>query len=138
MAYCVSMWRRINYRHSTLTCLYQSDFSLFVLISSPRQLQSCIWILVCIGVKPLNQPQTNAAFKRNCSLFDRRFGKNRLVTEWDKVWSRLSSHLQPFFLAHSAYFNNFRQNIPYFDVSRQKRVLFNCFARKQCLGMPKM
>ena len=27
--------------------------------------------------------------------------------EWDNVWSRLSSHLQPFFLAHRAYFNNF-------------------------------
>ena len=25
------------------------------------------------------------------------------------------------------------QKIPYFDVSRQKRVLFNCFATKQCL-----
>ena len=59
-------------------------------------------------------------------------------SEWDKVWSRLSSHLQPFFLAHSAYFNNFRQKIPYFDASRQKRVLFNCFATKQCLGMLKM
>ena len=49
MAYCVSMWRRINYRHSTLTCLYQSDFSFFVSISSLRQLQSFIRILVCIG-----------------------------------------------------------------------------------------
>merc|ERR1712038_535420 len=42
------------------------------------------------------------------------------------------------FLAHSAYFNNFRQKISYFDASRQKRVLFNCFATKQCLGMLKM
>ena len=42
------------------------------------------------------------------------------------------------FLAHSAYFNNFWQKIPYFDASRQKRVLFNCFATKQCLGMLKM
>ena len=57
--------------------------------------------------------------------------------EWEKVWIRLSAHLQPFFLAHRAYFNNFRQKIPYFDVSRQKRVLFNCFATKQCLGMLK-
>ena len=53
------------------------------------------------------------------------------------MWSRLSAHLQPFFLALSAYFNNFRQKIPYFDVSRQKRVLLNCFATKQCLGMLK-
>ena len=52
--------------------------------------------------------------------------------EWEKVWSRLSAHLQPFFLAHSAYFNNFRQKIPYFDASQQKRVLFNCYATKQC------
>ena len=28
-------------------------------------------------------------------------------------------------LAHSAYFNNFRQKITYFDASRQKRVLFD-------------
>ena len=49
---------------------------------------------------------------------------------------RTCSHF--FFLAHSAYFNNFRQKIPYFDASRQKRVLFYCFATKQCLGMLKM
>ena len=61
-----------------------------------------------------------------------------IATEWEKVWSRLSAHLQPFFSALSAYFNNFRQKILYFDVSRQKRVLFNCFATKQCLGMLKM
>ena len=36
--------------------------------------------------------------------------------------------LAAIFLAHCAYF----QKIPYFDASRQKRVLFNCFARKQC------
>ena len=42
------------------------------------------------------------------------------------------------FLAHGADFNNFRQKIPVFDASRQKRVLFNCFATKQCLGMLKM
>ena len=36
--------------------------------------------------------------------------------------------LAAIFLANSEYFNNFRQKIPYFDVSRQKRVLFNCFA----------
>ena len=41
--------------------------------------------------------------------------------------------LAAIFLAHSAYFNNFWQKIPYIDVSRQKRVLFNCFATKQCL-----
>ena len=46
--------------------------------------------------------------------------------------------LAAIFLAHSKYFNNFRQKIPYFDMSRQKRVLFNCFATKQCLGMLKM
>ena len=41
-------------------------------------------------------------------------------------------------LAHRAYLNNFPQKILYFDASRQKRVLFNCFATKQCLGMLKM
>ena len=59
------------------------------------------------------------------------------VPESEKVWSQLSAHLQPFFLAHCAYFNNFRQKIPYFDVLGQKRVLSNCFATKQCLGMLK-
>ena len=29
----------------------------------------------------------------------------------------------------------FGKKIPYFDTSRQKRVSFNCFATKQCLGM---
>ena len=29
--------------------------------------------------------------------------------EWDKVWSRLSSHLQPFLSALCAYFKIFRQ-----------------------------
>ena len=55
--------------------------------------------------------------------------------EWEKVWSQLSAHLQPFLSALSAYFSNIIQKIPYFDVSRQKRVLFNCFATKQCSGM---
>ena len=63
---------------------------------------------------------------------------NLIKSEWEKVWSRLSVHLQPFFSAHSAYFNNNWQKIPYFDASRQKRVLFNCFATKQFLGMLKM
>ena len=55
----------------------------------------------------------------------------------ESVESALSA-LASIFLAHSAYSNNFRQKIPYFKVSRQKRVLFNCFATKQCLGMLKM
>ena len=55
----------------------------------------------------------------------------------ESVDSALSA-LAAIFLALSAYFNNFRQKIPFFDVSRQKRVLFNCFATKQCLGMLKM
>ena len=45
------------------------------------------------------------------------------------------SALAAIFLALSAYFNNFLQKLPYFVVLRQKRVLFNCFATKQCLGM---
>lgn len=44
--------------------------------------------------------------------------------------------LAAFFSALSAFFN-FRQKLPYFDVSRQKRVFFNCFATKQCLSMLK-
>ena len=50
---------------------------------------------------------------------------SHMHSEWEKVWSRLSAHLQPFYLALSVYFNNFRQKIPYFDVSRLKRVLFS-------------
>ena len=47
------------------------------------------------------------------------------------------SALAAIFSALSAYSNNFRQKILYFDVLQQKRVLFNCFATKQCLGMLK-
>ena len=42
----------------------------------------------------------------------------------ESVESTLSA-VAAIFLALSAYFNNFRQKIPYFDVSRQKRVLFS-------------
>ena len=52
----------------------------------------------------------------------------------ESVESALSA-LAAIFSALNAYFNNFRQKVPYFDVSRQKRVLFNCFATKQCLGI---
>ena len=55
----------------------------------------------------------------------------------ESVESALSA-LAAIFSALSAYFNNFRQKIPYFEVSQQKRVLFNCFATKQCLGMLKL
>ena len=55
----------------------------------------------------------------------------------ESVESALSA-LAALFLALTAYFNNCRQKIPQFDVSRQKIVLFNCFARKQCLGILKM
>ena len=55
----------------------------------------------------------------------------------ESVESALSA-LAAIFSALSANFNNFRQKISYFDASRQKRVLFNCFATKQCLGMLKM
>ena len=61
--------------------------------------------------------------------------------KYDRVGQSVESALialAAIFLAHSAYFNNFRQKIPYFDASQQKRVLFNCFATKQCLGMLKM
>ena len=44
----------------------------------------------------------------------------------------------PFFLAHSAYFNVLQQKVPYFNVSRQNRVVFNRFTTKQCWGMLKM
>ena len=55
----------------------------------------------------------------------------------ESVESALSA-LAAIFSALSAYFNNFRQKIPYFDASQQKRVLFNCFATKKCSGMLKI
>ena len=45
-----------------------------------------------------------------------------LTTEWDKKWKRLSAHFQPFFSALSAYRNNFRLKITYFNVLRHKIV----------------
>ena len=51
----------------------------------------------------------------------------------ESVDSALSA-LAAIFSANSAYLNNFWQKIPYFEASRQKRVLFNCFATKQCFG----
>ena len=45
--------------------------------------------------------------------------------------------LAAIFFGLSAYFNSFQQKTPIFDVSRQKRVLVNCLATKQCLGMLK-
>ena len=42
----------------------------------------------------------------------------------ESVDSALSA-LAAIFSGLSAYFNNFRQIIPYFDMSRQKRVLFS-------------
>ena len=59
-------------------------------------------------------------------------------TEGDKVWSLLLAHFQPFFQLSACILTIFDKKIPYFNVSRQKRVLFNCFATKQCLGMLKM
>ena len=52
------------------------------------------------------------------------------LPEWDKVWSRLSSHLQPFFSAHNAYFNNFRQKIPYL-TRRDKRESYLIVLQKK-------
>ena len=55
----------------------------------------------------------------------------------ESVDSALSA-LSVIFLALSAYFNNFWQNVAFFNESRQKKVLFNCFATKQCWGTIKM
>ena len=79
--------------------------------------------------------KNSASFRKRQTWKSVRFN---MRAEWEKVWSRLSAHLQPFFPAHSAYFNNLWQPILYFDASRQKRILFNCFATKQCLGMLKI
>ena len=48
---------------------------------------------------------------------------------------RTCSH---FFRLLARIFTIFNKKIPYFDVSQQNRVLFNCFATKQCFGMLKM
>ena len=55
----------------------------------------------------------------------------------ESVESALSA-LAAIFSPLSLYFNKFWQKILYFDVSRQKRVSFNCFTTKQCLSMLKM
>ena len=70
---------------------------------------------------PLKRPQLNGRSQTTVQW---------LVSEWEKVWSRLSTHLQTFFLAQSVYFYNFRQKKSYFDASRQKRVLFNFFLQQ--------
>ena len=44
--------------------------------------------------------------------------KGEWETEWEKVWSWLSAHLQPFFSAHSAYFSilfSMGQGLPQLD-----------------------
>ena len=51
--------------------------------------------------------------------------------------SQLVAQFMQFF-GHRAYFDVLRQKVPYFDVLRQNRVVFNCFATKQCRGMLKM
>ena len=47
------------------------------------------------------------------------------MPEWDKVWSRLSAHFQPFFSALSAYFNDFRLEILYFNVLQHNILICN-------------
>ena len=49
--------------------------------------------------------------------------------EWEKVWIRLSAHLQPFFWPIGRILTIFDKKY------RILRVLFDCFATKQCLGM---
>ena len=44
---------------------------------------------------------------------------------WEKAWRRLSAHLQPFFRLLAHILSIFDKKIPYFDVPRQKRVLFD-------------
>ena len=84
-----------------------------------------------------------------CQIFAKVFAKNVIggltnmkfgvqSSRVGEIVEAAPSALTAIFSILSAYFNNFRQKIPYFDVSRQKRVLFNCFATKQCLGMLKM
>ena len=55
-----------------------------------------------------------------------------------KMRSQLAAQFIPFSSAHSVYSNVLWQKVPYFNVSRQNRVVFNCFATKQCWGMLKM
>ena len=52
--------------------------------------------------------------------------------EQHKMRSQLAAQFMPFFSAQSAYFYISRQKVPYFNVLRQNRVVFNCFATKQC------
>ena len=42
--------------------------------------------------------------------------KTALAPGWEKVWSRLSAHLQPFFSALGECFNNFRQTFLFLTI----------------------
>ena len=53
----------------------------------------------------------------------------RQQTEQQKMRSQLAAKFLPFFQL-IAYI--LRQKVPYFNVLRQNRVVFNCFATKQC------
>ena len=48
-----------------------------------------------------------------------------MQAKWGKVWSRLAAHLQTFFRLLARTLTIFDKKIPYFDVLRQKRVLFS-------------
>ena len=62
-----------------------------------------------------------------------------IISNWgqNKMRSQLIAQFTLFSSAHNA-FSVSRQKVPYFNVSRQNRVVFNCFATKQWWGMLKM
>ena len=50
------------------------------------------------------------------------------ITGLIKMRSQLAAQFLPFSSAFSMYFKVSRQKVPYFNASRQNRVVFNCFA----------
>ena len=48
------------------------------------------------------------------------------------MWSQLVTQFMPLSWAHTAHFNVLQQKVPYSNILRQNRVIFNCFATKQC------
>ena len=61
------------------------------------------------------------------------FNTVRQTTGLNKIRSQLVAQFMPFSSTHSAYFNVLRKEVPYFNVSQQNRVEFNCFATKTML-----
>ena len=55
-----------------------------------------------------------------------------LTSEQDKMQTQLAAHFRPYSSAHCAYLTCRDKKVRYYDVSGQNRIVFDCFATKQC------